>query len=121
MEFDFKKKVVLFVLVVLAIVLFIMAYAINKKTNDIKWPPYVANCPDYWLDLASNGSSCFNQHGLGTCAIPTASHKNTVNFTNKAYTGSEGECNKKKWSENCGVTWDGISYGYGNHDPCSKD
>jgi hypothetical protein len=119
MEFDFKKKVIIFLLILLAIILFIMAFTINKKSNNMKWPPYVANCPDYWLDLSSNGSSCFNQHSLGNCAIPTTSNQNTVDFTSSIYTGSEGECNKKKWAINCGVTWDGITYGYGKNDPCS--
>jgi hypothetical protein len=121
MELDFKKKVILFFLILLAIILFIMAYTINKKTNDLKWPPYISNCPDYWLDLSSNGSRCFNQHSLGKCAIPNSLEQNTVDFTSSIYTGSEGECNKKKWANNCGVTWDGITYGYGNNDPCSTD
>lgn len=119
MELNFKKKVILFFLVLLVIILFIMGYLMNKKTSDMKWPPYVANCPDYWLDLSSNGSRCYNQHSLGTCAIPTATDKNTVDFTASIYTGSEGKCNKKKWATNCGVTWDGITYGYGKNDPCS--
>jgi uncharacterized integral membrane protein len=51
MEFDFKKKVILFFSILLVIILFIMAYTINKKSSDLTWPPYIANCPDYWLDL----------------------------------------------------------------------
>jgi hypothetical protein len=121
MEFDFKKKVILFFSILLVIILFIMAYTINKKSSDLTWPPYVANCPDYWLDLSSNGSMCYNSHSLGRCAIPSSSNKNTVDFTADIYTGSEGDCNKKKWSNNCGVTWDGITYGYGNNDPCYTD
>ena len=53
--------------------------------------------------------------------IPSSTNKNTIDFTADIYTSSEGDCNKKKWSENCWVTWDGISYGYGNNNPCSKD
>lgn len=121
MEFDFKKKVMLFFLVLLVIILFAMAYTINKKTSDMKWPPYVANCPDYWLDLSSNGSRCHNQHSLGTCAIATEANETYVDFTSSVYTGSSGDCNKKKWATNCGVTWDGITYGYGKNDPCSSD
>jgi hypothetical protein len=121
MEIDFKKKVILFFSILLVIILFIMAYTINKKSSDLTWPPYIANCPDYWLDLSSNGSRCFNSHSLGRCAIPSSNNKNTVDFTADVYTGSEGDCNKKKWATNCGVTWDGITYGYGNSDPCYTD
>jgi hypothetical protein len=121
MDFDFKKKVILFFLLLLVIILFIMSYTINEKSNDLKWPPYIANCPDYWLDLSSNGSRCYNKHSLGRCGIPSSTNKNIVDFTADIYTSSEGDCNKKKWSENCLVTWDGITYGYGNNNPCSKD
>lgn len=119
MELDFKKKVIIFFLLLLVIILLIMSYAITKKTNDLKWPPYIANCPDYWLDLASNGSMCYNKHSLGTCSLPRDNNKNTVDFTSDIYTSSEGDCNKKKWANNCGVSWDGITYGYGKNDPCS--
>ena len=98
-----------------------MSFMINKKSDDAKWPPYVANCPDYWLDLSSNGSKCLNTHLLGTCGVPTPKNPNTVDFTADIYTGSEGDCNKKTWANKCGVTWDGITYGYGKNDPCSKD
>ena len=121
MEFDFKKKVILFFLLLLVIILIIMAYTINSKTNNMKWPPYIANCPDYWLDLSSNGSMCYNQHSLGRCGIPSQTNENTVDFTLDMYTNSQGDCNKKKWAENCQVTWDGITYGYGNNNPCSTN
>ena len=121
MELDFKKKVIIFFLVLLVIILTIMAFTINKKQSNVKWPPYIANCPDYWIDLSSNGSMCYNQHSLGTCSMPIGNNKNTMDFTSEIYTGSEGDCNKKKWANNCGLAWDGITYGYGKNDPCSTE
>ena len=121
MELDFKKKLIIFFLILLVIILFIISYTIKNKTNDIKWPPYVANCPDYWLDLSSNGSMCYNKHSLGTCGVPVSGNDNTIDFTRSIYTSSQGDCNKKKWAERCGVSWDGITYGYGNNNPCSSD
>jgi hypothetical protein len=121
MELDFKKKLIIFFLILLVIILFIISYTINDKSNNIKWPPYVANCPDYWLDLSSNGSMCYNKHSLGTCGVPTLSNDNTIDFTRSIYTSSQGDCNKKKWAETCGVSWDGITYGYGNNNPCSSN
>jgi len=118
-ELTFKKIVILGCLIVLVITLIILAFAIKNRTNDMKWPPYVANCPDYWLDLSSDGSQCYNKKSLGTCNIPSSSDPNYMNFTSSAFTGSEGQCNKKKWATNCGLTWDGITYGYGKNDPCS--
>ena len=119
MELDFKKKVILFFLILLVIILFVMAFMMNKQDENSEWPPYIANCPDYWLDLSSNGSQCYNAKSLGTCGIPTTENKNVVDFTSELYAGSNGNCNKQKWATKCGVTWDGITYGYGKNDPCS--
>lgn len=34
-----------------------------------------------------------------------------MNFNTPTYAGSQGNCNKSAWANNCGVTWDGITYG----------
>jgi hypothetical protein len=118
---EFRKKVMVFFLILLVIILFIMAFMINDKSSNTDWPPYVANCPDYWLDLSSNGSQCYNVKSLGKCGIPTSNNKNTIDFTSDLYTGSDGDCNKQKWANKCEVTWDGLTYGYGKKDPCGDD
>ena len=41
---------------------------------------------------------------------------NTMNFNQAPYTGSQGTCNKYKWAQGCGLTWDGITSGVPN--PC---
>jgi hypothetical protein len=41
---------------------------------------------------------------------------NTMNFNQAPYTGNQGTCNKYKWAQNCGITWDGITSGVPN--PC---
>ena len=62
---------------------------------------------------------CFNSHHLGKCNIPTAEDKNTMNFNQSPFNGTNGSCAKYKWasSKACNVTWDGITYGVTN--PCS--
>ena len=37
-------------------------------------------------------------------------------FNTSEYTGTNGKCNKYKWADKCGVSWDGITYGAKN--PC---
>jgi hypothetical protein len=120
MELNFKKKVMLFCLIALVIVLFIILIVIRQKSSNVKWPPYVSNCPDYWLDLSSNGSQCLNIKKLGTCNIPTKDNNSLMDFTTGTFTSSGGQCNKQKWANTCGVTWDGITYGYGKNNPCSE-
>ena len=39
-----------------------------------------------------------------------------MNFNNAPYTGTTGACAKYNWANNCGVSWDGITYGVNN--PC---
>ncbi len=115
MEFNFQKIVIIIFLLILVVALILIGMKMDKKINN--WPPYIANCPDYWLDLGGDGSQCFNSKELGLCNIPISrTDKNTKDFTASAYTGSDGLCTKKKWANACGVAWDGINYGV--KDPC---
>ena len=65
-----------------------------------------------------NGEECFNEHSLGTCHIPSEGNPNTKNFNTTPFNESDGSCRKYTWSNNCGVSWDGITYGVTN--PCIK-
>jgi hypothetical protein len=103
------------VVLVIAIILLILALTfvgISLKNSgsgsDTTWPPVISACPDYWtIDYSGNDQLCLNTLNLVTpCS--------TANF-NKAgevYTN----CDKKTWATNCGVSWDGITYGV--PDPC---
>lgn len=115
MEFNFQKMVILVFLIILVITLIIIGLKINDNKNK-DWPPYVANCPDYWVDVSANGSSCLNSHKLGVCNLPSEGNPNTKNFNVAPYTGDDGLCKKKKWANGCGVAWDGVNYGV--EDPC---
>ena len=45
----------------------------------------------------------------------------TVDFTSTGlnYIGANGECQKQGWAINSGnISWDGITYGYGENNPC---
>jgi hypothetical protein len=45
----------------------------------------------------------------------------TVDFTSTGlnYTGANGDCQKQGWAINSGkISWDGITYGYGENNPC---
>lgn len=115
MEFNFQKIVIIIFLLVLVISLIVIGVKINKMENK-KWPPYVANCPDYWTDVSGDGSNCLNSHSLGKCNLPSDANPNTMNFNVSPFTSDGGACKKKKWANGCGVAWDGINYGVEN--PC---
>jgi hypothetical protein len=99
------------VLLLICIVLIILIF-LFPNTKQV-WPPFVSNCPDYFVDENGDGSKCVNDLSLGKCdgnEIP--------NFTtDPEYLGSSGNCAKKNWANGCSITWDGITYGV--KDPCT--
>ena len=115
---SFQKAVLMIAVVFLILFLVLIGIALKNSSTDAEWPPIIGNCPDYWVDLSGNGSMCFNSHSLGKCNIPTPENKNTMNFDQSPFNGSDGNCAKYKWAapKGCNVTWDGINYGVSN--PC---
>ena len=112
---SFQKNVLIGALVILIVTLLIIGITI-KQTKNEQWPPIIGDCPDYWIDLSGNGGQCVNVKDLGTCKSTSQGHF-TQDFTSPAFTGSNGLCSKYNWANNCGVSWDGITYGVPN--PCN--
>jgi hypothetical protein len=115
---NFQKSLLVISIIVLILVLIFIGLALSKSKQDIEWPPIVGKCPDYWVDLETDGKACFNKHKLGKCNIPERDNKNTKNFNEPPFNSSEELCAKYKWASSCGVTWDGITYGVKN--PCDS-
>lgn len=118
MEWNFQGIVLTIAIVVLIIVLVFVGIALSKSKKTAQWPPIVGNCPDYWMDRSGNGTSCFNYQSLGTCNKPSSDDDNVMNFNTSPYNTPEGNCAKYTWAKNCGVSWDGITYGAPN--PCVR-
>ena len=96
------------------LMLFLMTRTFTaKKNNNENWPPVIGECPDFWSNALGSKPGCVNVHNLGKCS------KRTVDFTTPEFSGSDGLCNKYTWANNCGVSWDGITYGVKN--PCLKE
>jgi hypothetical protein len=106
------QRLVIIIAIVLLIVIFVFTLIIlSRSKSSQSWPPVIGDCPDYWIDTSGNGSNCVNVKNLGTCATET------MDFSTSEYTGDQGLCNKYNWANNCGVSWDGITYGVTN--PCN--
>jgi hypothetical protein len=117
---NFQKILLFLATLILIIVLVTIGVMLSKTKNaEVKWPPVIGQCPDYWIDEKSNGEACFNAKHLGKCNIPTEENDATMNFNQSPFTGVNGICNKFKWAKSCGVTWDGITSGVSN--PCNKE
>jgi hypothetical protein len=111
------QNIVLFVAIIILIIALVIIGIALSYSKDKQWPPMTPSCPDYWLmDGSGNNATCTNVKDLGTCPSNNGQQHLTMNFNVAPYTGSQGLCNKYKWANNCGVTWDGITYGVAN--PC---
>jgi hypothetical protein len=115
----FQKAVLICAIIVLIGALIIIGIALTNAKNT-NWPPMIPDCPDYWLiDGSGTNTQCINIKDLGNgkCKPQNGDAKLKMNFNSSLFTGSQGLCNKYKWANSCGVTWDGITYGVPN--PCS--
>jgi hypothetical protein len=128
---SFQKGILILAIIILLLALIFIGMTL-KSTKNITWPPITADCPDYWTikgsvdgsgnDASGNSTSsgqnvCVNVKNLGTCPAQNGQKHLIMNFNTDTYTGSQGLCNKYTWANNCGVSWDGITYGINN--PCS--
>jgi len=130
----FHFRIVILFLVLFVICLVITIFTAIRSIKTEQWPPIIANCPDYWVDASGNGGNCVNTKYLGTCVVPKVVSPNDSLFENAEdiyanaqkmdfsvapYIGSNGLCAKKKWAEGCDLSWNGITFGYGEKDSCS--
>jgi hypothetical protein len=112
----FQKFVLFTAIIVLIIALIFIGIALSYS-KDQTWPPMTPQCPDYWLiDGSGNNSTCTNIKDLGTCSAQNGQDHLVMNFNSTAFSGANGLCAKYNWANNCGVSWDGITYGVNN--PC---
>lgn len=130
---SFQTTVLVIATMILIVSLLYIAYSLNQNISDTQWPPIVGDCPDYWTaatkkdidDLGVNNASlgagpfCVNVKNLGKCPAKAGDKHLVMDFNDNIYKGTNGPCQKYKWASNCGVTWDGITYGVNN--PCDKN
>ena len=111
---NFKKMTLIvagiLLLICIAIIILIFLFPNTKQV----WPPMVANCPDYFVDKNGDGSICTTTFNLGNGRCGQ-----NILFTDPKYIGSNAKCEKYNTATNCGITWDGITYGVKN--PCTNN
>ena len=104
-DMNFQRIVLMIAGLLLLGFLAVVAYSMIKANTIGEWPPVIANCPDSWV-MDTNGT-CNNMNGVH---MNTGTTCTNTNFANDAkYLGQSGLCEKYKWSQTCGVNWDGIS------------
>ena len=104
---QFQQTVIIVSIIILLLVLAVIGILLYRAKYSQQFPPVLPNCPDYWLDNSTgDASSCYNTLNLG---VKSSSCSQTMDFSTAAYAGKPGMCKKKKWANDCNITWDGIS------------
>ena len=84
---------------------YIGVYVVNDDDKNTTFPPVETQCPDYW-----------EADDEGKCVVPKMMNKGglvadtTMNLKEEYKT----TCEKKKWANDNGISWDGIS----NYNKC---
>jgi hypothetical protein len=113
-DMNFQRIVLMIAGMLLLGFLAVVAYSMIKANTIGEWPPVIANCPDSWV-MDVYGKTCKNMNGVRMNAGTACTN---TNFTDdQKYLGQSGLCEKYKWSQTCGVNWDGIS---NNPNVCTK-
>jgi hypothetical protein len=110
---SFQNIVMITATIILIITLCFIGLALYNQKYKADFPPIIANCPDYWIDLSGNGGDCRrdSRNTTGTCT-------DSMDFTKPQWTGQgTGQCAKYKWAKSCNLTWDGIT---NNADICGS-
>ena len=111
-----------FTIVLLFSLLFIMTYLkemasiFNQHTgkgSKVRYPPWITECPDYWSSDGlggckyhpNNGNPVCNNTGLSIMADYDSTSETPLNPNLSKLSFVE----KCKWSNKCGINWEGIS------------
>tara|TARA_B100001093_G_C26264120_1_gene774041 strand:+ start:52 stop:432 length:381 start_codon:yes stop_codon:yes gene_type:complete len=115
---SFNKTVIISALVILVISLTILGVFVAKALSEAKFPPVVADCPDYWdVELTDDGKTrCVNNTNINTYTNAEAEGNNqncsnypTENFYATGSTPTKVLCSKYDWADKCGIVWDGVT------------
>lgn len=104
-----EKTVFISTIMILVITLSLAAYILNITKKKYIYPPYINRCPDYY-HLNTFGD-CYDKNEV----FNAKEHKCYIeNFNKSLYQNAgsnteSGSCKKKRWADNCNVTWDGIT------------
>ena len=113
--------------VALILILIFVGILLSKGDTNEAYPPSHGICPDYLeihTDEATNKSKCImydeSTETLKSEIVKTPGYSNemsdneVVQYIDFSNSGWKGECDKKKWANENGIVWDGIS----NYNSC---
>lgn len=127
---EFKFTVTIIAVITLILLLTIVGVSLSSSETKKVWPPMQTKCPELYT-LSNDGNTCgvangYSGYGSSTNNDGSAGRYpqiggntscGSVDTSHPDFTGIGGDCNKHKWSQNCGVSWDGI---YDNPSLCDS-
>ena len=96
----FQRTVLIVAAVMLVISLVVLATLIRSASQDVKWPPQSATCPDYWSETAANVCNSINGQNIG------GSSGKDLTVGGKGLATPQQKCD---WAMKNKVMWDGIT------------
>jgi hypothetical protein len=135
MKFQLVVIIILGILLIITLIAFY--YIATSSGNNIKFPPSIPICPDYYYQTTSSDKNKIRCTAMSTMmdklnsritadtTLNTNDNKNdqranciNPEFPPHFYTGTRANCNKYNWTKGCYSipAWEGITYGVRN--PC---
>jgi len=124
---QFQRVVIGLAIVIFLSIIAFLLYMLFSTATKGTWPPTEQNCPDYYIDVAGDGSMCRGVTGLAfQTKLTPAKTIGTVTIAADGCTGISGMnaagfvsgsgayprlCAKNTMAAACGATWDGVTYG----------
>ena len=105
--------------VALILILIFVGILLSKGDTNEAYPPSYGVCPDYW-ETKLNIGNMYDESTLKTEVTNTPGYSNemsdneVVQYIDFSDSKWKGECDKKKWANENGIVWDGIS----NYNSC---
>jgi hypothetical protein len=112
LDLSLQKIVLIMALVAFIFAIMVIYYKSLPTSQNEKWPPVTAKCPDYW-DLSEN--LCVNTSGMNKGKLEYATCNGSGNYP----CCTDGTCyfdistisNNKEWAKDNGFVWDGLTSG----------
>ena len=82
----------------------VSVYRSNELEKNTKFPPWPAECPDYWQNMGNN--VCRNTQKIGDCK--SGDGDNDMDFNEEIFKNAKGMYYKCNWAKQCNVPWEGI-------------
>jgi len=106
---DFYKSILVLATISLIIILSIFGVILSNMSKKQVYPSNISKCPDYY-SLVSG--TCVSNDTLYSKS--NDSKCKNLDYKSEVYNVSgmgptSGLCLKKKWANDCGVSWDGIT------------